>query len=194
MTMIAQRDPDLLSIDDYLAGEESSDVKHEYLGGIVHAMAGGSNRHNAIALDTLITLGNQLEGKKCRPFNSDTKIRITYDDHTRFYYPDAMVVCEPNAETSHFQDKPAVIIEVLSESTRRYDIFEKRDAYFTIPLLKVLLFVEQDRMAVSVHRREPDGRFGIEAYRGPDAVIPLPEISTKLRVADIYRGVTFSED
>ena len=54
-------------------------------------------------------LGAQLRGKSCRPFNSDTKVRIEYPDHTRFYYPDALVVCQPNPPTDHFQDQPVVI-------------------------------------------------------------------------------------
>lgn len=88
-----------MSISDYLAGEEVSDVKHEFLGGVMHAMAGATNRHNTISLNTLVSLGTQLAGKSCQPFNSDTKIRVIYADHTRFYYPDAMVVCDPNAES-----------------------------------------------------------------------------------------------
>lgn len=194
MPMIAQRNPDLISVADYLVGEEESNVKHEFLGGVVHAMAGGSNQHNEIAGNAFGTLYAALLGKKCKPFNSDTKVRITYDNHTRFYYPDAMVVCEKNGGSSHFQDKPVVIVEVLSDSTRRNDLFEKRDAYFTIPSLQVLLFVEQERMAVNVHRRETDGRFGIEGYRGTDAAVPLLEIGVRLRLEDIYRGVTFEED
>ncbi len=90
--MTALKNPASISIADYLAGEEISQVKHEYLGGTVHAMAGASNRHNTISLNALGSLLAQLRGKPCQPFNSDTKVRIIFPDHTRFYYPDAMVV------------------------------------------------------------------------------------------------------
>ncbi|MCU0776355.1 MAG: Uma2 family endonuclease [Akkermansiaceae bacterium] len=93
--MTALKQPALLSIADYLAGGETSDVKHEYLGGTVHAMTGANNRHNMIAVSSLLALGSQLRGKSCQAFKSDTKIRIEFPDHTRFYYPDAMVVCVP---------------------------------------------------------------------------------------------------
>ncbi|MFT6864690.1 MAG: hypothetical protein ACJAVK_003258 [Akkermansiaceae bacterium] len=52
-----------------------SEIKHEYLGGVVHAMAGGKIRHRA-ASGNLLGLGSQLRGKSCRPFNSDTKVRV----------------------------------------------------------------------------------------------------------------------
>jgi Uma2 family endonuclease len=74
--------PTPIPVDDYLAGELISEVKHEYLGGEVHAMAGASNRQNKVAMNTLLTLGASLRGKPCRPFNSDTKVRIHYFNHT----------------------------------------------------------------------------------------------------------------
>lgn len=189
--MIGLRPPDFISPTDYLAGEEVSQTKHEYLGGTVHAMAGATIRHNNIAVSAILSLGSQLRGKSCQPYNSDTKGRIEFADHTRFYYPDAMVVCQSNPESDHFQNQPVVIVEVLSDSTRRTDLGEKRDAYLTIPSLKVLLFVETDSASVTLHRRAPEGGFSIERHNGLDAVVPLPEIDASLALADLYERVEF---
>lgn len=186
--MTAQKQPAGTTIDDYLAGEEGSVVKHEYLGGAVHAMAGATNGHNAIASNSIVALGGRLRGKPCRPYNSDTKIRIELSGHTRFYYPDAMVVCHPNPRSDSFQDHPVVVIEVLSESTRRIDLGEKCDAYLKIPSLQVLLLVESDRIAVTVHRRQADGGFVEEHHTETDAVISLPEIGAELPLAELYEG------
>jgi Uma2 family endonuclease len=190
--MTALKQPNSLTIAEYLSGEKIGDVKHEYLGGTVHAMAGASNQHNAIAVNALLSLGTRLRGKSCRPFNSDTKVRIEYPDHTRFYYPDALVVCDLNPPTDHFQDRPVVIVVILSDSTRRADLGEKRDAYLMIPSLKVLIFVESETPAVVVHRRKPEGGFSVEAQSGLDAVIPLPEIDASLPIAELYEQVSFS--
>lgn len=189
--MSALKRPAPITVEDYLAGELVSEVKHEYLGGEVHAMAGASNRHNKVAMNTLLTLGTSLRGKPCRPFNSDTKVRIHYFNHTRFYYPDAMVVCDENRDEDQWQDRPVVIVEVLSESTRRTDLAEKRDAYLTIPSLRVLIFAEPDRPALIVHRRATDGGFVREDYTGLDAVVLLPEIESSLPLAEVYEGVDF---
>ena len=190
MTALAKSEP--ISIEDYLAGEEVSDVKHEYLGGIVHAMAGATNGHNMISGNAFGFLFGQLRGKSCQPFNSDTKIRIKSPDQTRFYYPDAMVACVPNPATDRFQDRPVVVIEVLSESTRRTDLGEKLQAYLTIPSLEVLLYVEPDTPYVTVHRRRAAGGFAIEHHAGLDAVIPLPEIEAELPLADLFDRVDFA--
>ena len=190
--MTALKQPDFITVHDYLAGEEINGKKHEYLGGTVHAMAGATIRHNNIGTNCLGLLHGQLRGKSCQPFNSDTKVRIEFPDHTRFYYPDAMVVCQSNPQMDHFQNQPVVIIEVLSDSTRRADLGEKRDAYLTIPSLKVLLFVEPDAPSVTLHRRQLEGGFAIERHSGLGAVIPLPEIEASLSLADVYERLEFA--
>lgn len=180
----------LISVEDYLAGELASTVKHEYLGGVVYAMAGGRNAHNLIATNTLVALGGRLRGKGCRPFNSDTKIRVRLPTQVRFYYPDASVICHPNPQTASFQDEPVVVAEVLSHRTRRIDEGEKKDAYLTIPSLGAYLLIEQDAPMVVVFRRTEDG-FVRERYQELDAVLPLPEVDIDLPLAEIYEGVEF---
>jgi Uma2 family endonuclease len=184
---------DLVTVDDYLAGELISPIKHEYLGGILYAMAGARNRHNVIAGNTYVALHNRLRGRPCRPFNSDTKIRIRLPTHVRFYYPDASVTCRPNPPDDSFQDEPAVIVEVLSRRTRRIDEGEKKDAYLTIPSLGVYVLVEQEAAAVVAFRRTEAG-FVREVYEGMEAVIPLGEIGIDLPLAELYETVEFTPE
>jgi Uma2 family endonuclease len=188
--MSTARKLNLISVEEYLANELTSPVKQEYLGGVVYAMAGARNAHNRIATNALIALGIRLRGKRCAPFNSDTKMRVQMPAHVRFYYPDASVVCRPNPPTDSFQDEPAALLEVLSRRTRRVDEGEKKDAYLTIPSLGVYLLVEQEQPAVVVFRRAK-GAFVREVYQGLEAVIPLPEIDAELPLAELYEGVAF---
>ena len=184
--------PAFVSVEDYLAGEEQSDIKHEYLGGVIHAMAGGTNNHAAIATNAGISVGSQLRGKPCRTFGSDAKLKIEFADHIRFYYPDLQIVCRPNPGSDHFQEHPVLVIEVLSESTRRTDMGEKKDAYLAIPSLKVLLLVESDRPRVIAYRRRAAGGFEAEEYTGRDAVIALPETESQLPFVELYDGLAFA--
>jgi Uma2 family endonuclease len=190
--MIALKKPDLVSVEDYLAGEEHSEIKHEYLGGVIHAMAGGTNDHAAVAMNAGGSLVPQLRGKPCRTFGSDAKLKIEFPDHIRFYYPDLQVVCRPNPGSDHFQEQPVLVIEVLSESTRRTDMGEKKDAYLAVPSLKVLLLVESDRPRVVAYRRRAAGGFEVEEYTGRDAVIALPEIEAELPFVELYDGMSFA--
>jgi Uma2 family endonuclease len=156
-------------------------------------MTGARNLHNLIATNVVGLLHARLRGKPCRAFNSDTKIRILFPTHTRFYYPDASVICQPGPATDSFQEAPAVVIEVLSARTRRIDEGEKKDGYLTIPSLNVYLLVEQEMASVLVWRRTEQG-FVRQLYQGLDAMLPLSEIGTELPLAEIYEAVEFSPE
>lgn len=186
--MTAAKNLQRISIDDYLAGELNAEVKHEYLGGYVYAMAGGRVAHNRIATNVTVALGSRLQGQPCQPYNSDMKVRVQLSSHTRFYYPDVSVVCDSNSPDDTFQDRPVVIVEVLSRDTRRADETEKKDAYLTIPTLHAYLLVEQESTRIIVHRRSEQG-FVEEIYEGPEAVISLTAIDVELPLKEVYAGV-----
>ena len=101
--MTAAKKLNLIAVEEYLAGELISPIKHEYLGGVVYAMAGARNAHNLIAGNTFLAMGVRLRGRRCRPFNSDTKIRIILPGQIRFYYPDVSVTCRPNSSRKRRQ-------------------------------------------------------------------------------------------
>jgi len=102
-------------------------------------------------------------------------------------------VCRSNPPNAAFQDAPTVVAEVLSDSTRRLDFGEKKEAYLTIPSLEVYLLVEPERLKVIAYRRTEQG-FVKEEWEGLAAVLPLPEISVELPLGEIYKNVSITED
>jgi Uma2 family endonuclease len=183
----------LVSPDDYLAAEAVAEARHEYVAGAVYAMAGGRNQHNTIKGNVFASLHAQLRGKPCRPFDSDTKVRLRLPSQTRFYYPDALVTCQPNPPADTFQDRPSVVVEVLSSSTRRLDEGEKREGYLALPSLDAYLLIESERPAIVCWRRSAAG-FTRETYEGLGAEVALAEVGVVLRLADIYEGALVADD
>ncbi len=128
-----------ISPEEYLELEREAETKSEYYRGEVYAMAGASERHSTIQVNTLASLAVQLKGRSCKAHGSDLRVKVS---HTGLYtYPDASVVCGP----ARFDDKqrntllnPTVVIEVLSELTEAYDRgrkFENCCSHCTKPLL-----------------------------------------------------------
>lgn len=154
----------------------------------MYATAGARNSHCLIANRLFVETTIRLREKPCLPWGPDTKIRVEVNKHTYFYYPDMSVVCDPNPGSHTYHDRPVLVAEVLSPSTRRSDEGEKRMIYSRLPSLKLLLLLEQDECKVTLYRRAEED-FGLEVYRGPEAVIPLPELGIELPLAPIYRGV-----
>jgi len=185
-----------ITVENYLEGELLARNKHEYVDGRVYAMAGAKNVHNRIASRVLIALGKQLSGK-CEAYNSDTKIRIRSERRTFLYYPDLSVVCNSNPDNDSFQDQPVVIIEVISESTRRADEGEKRINYLTIPTLDTYILFEQDRREARVFQRTanefPANNFTETIYSDPNSVIAIPAIEAEIRFDELYAGIEFPE-
>lgn len=190
MSSVSKKLP--ITVSEYLSGELIANQKHEYVDGTVYPMTGASTRHNRIATNATGAVYSQLRRKSCQVFNSDIKIRARQSRSVRFYYPDLSVVCQPNPDSELFQDHPVVIVEVLSDSTRRVDEYEKREAYLTINSLNCYLRLEQGQPAAVVYRRGENG-FQREDYEGIDASIALSEIGCQVSLREVYEIVTFPQ-
>ena len=179
-TVAEQRSP--VSVDDYLAGEAASEVRHEYIDGQVYAMTGASDRHGLIVNALAFALTPAARRQGCQLFTSDMKVRLEIGGQTLFYYPDLLLSCDPQDRETYFRRAPCLIVEVLSESTERIDRREKLLAYQTLPSLREYLLVAQDRVAVDLFRRANDWR--LEQHQGGE--LWLDCVSAALPVADIY--------
>ncbi len=173
-----------LTEEEYLAGELLSEVRHEYLAGVVHAMAGASARHNAIVVNLIASLHPCLRGKPCQPFSSDMKLRVEFGAGSVFYYPDAMVCCDPSDDAAYYRERPVLIIEVLSPETARVDQREKFLAYRTLPSLEVYVLVDQASCQLTLHRRENEWQ--AEFITDPGASLTVPGLDWTVPLRDIY--------
>jgi Uma2 family endonuclease len=181
---------ELVSVDDYLAGEEGSEVKHEYLGGVVYAMAGTSKEHNRIAQNIAFAARPSLKGKPCEVFISDVKVRLKALGDDVFYYPDVMVACDPRDTHRLFSRYPKLLVEVSSPSTQRLDRREKRWSYQTIETLEEYVIAAQDRIEVTVFRRVNNWK--PEVFNRLENTVKLKSIGLALKVSSIYEGVMTS--
>ncbi len=118
-------------------------------------------------------------------------MRIDRRDSKHYYYPDLQVVCEKKAPADVHQDNQVLIIEILSPSTRDYDLDEKLSANLKMPSPKCYVTMEQHTRFAIVMRRKPSG-FLRETYEGTDAVIELPFIACTPPMRDIYDGIEFT--
>ena len=177
-----------ISPEDYLAGERVSQQKHEYLAGVIYAMAGTTIGHGRIAGNIYRRLGNQLDGRRCEAFSSEIKVRIRKDAADFFYYPDVTVDCSGAGNATLFAEEPRVIFEVLSPDTESTDRREKFFAYTSIPTLEAYILVEQGKIGVTAFRRVGEG-WATEAIEGSEAVLQLSRIEMELPLALIYEEV-----
>lgn len=185
--MNAQDSPSLLSVEEYLRCEADGQVRHEYIGGRLHAMAGASESHNLIALSLAAAFRNHVRNGPCRAYMADFKVRLEINREDLFYYPDVMVACQRIGVEQYYLCFPTLIVEVLSPSTAAIDRREKLINYPQILTLEEYILVEQDRREVTIHRRAEDWRPHI--LTTTDAVAEFRSIKCSLTLAEIYEGV-----
>jgi len=179
-----------ISIEEYLEMENASMEKHEYYKGEIFAMSGAKVPHNAICGNLFVALSNKLKGKKCKPYNSDQRIHI--QSNTLFTYPDISIICG-EVMTLNNDDynvlNPAVIIEVLSKSTKNYDRGEKFKLYRDIPTLKEYILADSETIHLEVFRLNENSRWELEEYDSFENFLFIKAIDEKIAISEIYEGV-----
>jgi len=167
-----------------------SAVKHEFLGGEIYAMAGGSPLHAALAAALVGRLLDAVRGGPCRVFTSDLRIRVLATGLAS--YPDAAVVCGAPKRDPGSADtvtNPVVLVEVLSDSTMEYDLGEKFEHYKRIETLKAVVHVWQSEPRVEIRRREATDVW-VSITAGPRDTARLEALGCDLAVDDLYREAT----
>jgi Uma2 family endonuclease len=175
---------------DYLAAEQTSERRHEFIDGVIVAMAGGSDEHNALTSRLAFLCGSRLSGT-CRHYSSDQRFWIPATGRGR--YSDGSIICARPEHPPHDAQattNPVVVIEVLSPSSEGDDEGEKRRDFQSLDSLKAYLIAAQDERRVRVYRRgdrgewrnEPDVYIGGERFE-------LPTLSAPVAVDEMYEGI-----
>jgi len=173
-----------VSVEDYLAGELKSEIRHEYLGGLVYGTAGTSREHNIICQNLLIALRSHLRGRPCQVFMESVKLRLRMAEEDVFYYPDLIVTCDARDTERYFTRFPKVIVEVLSPETERIDRREKFSSYTQIESLEEYVLVAQDQTEATVFRRA--GNWHPEPVNRPEQQLRIESLAFALSLATIY--------
>ena len=171
----------------YFDFEEKSEIRHEYLNGDIIAMAGGSEAHSLVTANTIRKLGNALESRPCRVYESNMRVKISASGLET--YPDASVVCGH----STFEDlrrqallNPLLIIEVLSESTETYDRGKKFWHYRQLPSLQEYVLISQDSALVEIFSRQASDEWLLRTYEGLETKVRFDCLDVEILMRDLY--------
>ena len=174
---------------DYVAVEMESSIKHEFLGGEIYAMAGGSEDHSALSAEVLRALGNAIGDRPCRAHTSDLRLYVEAVGLATF--PDGSVVCggvqqhAPSPKATALN--PMVLLEVTSDSSEDYDTGAKLEYYRTIPSLRDYIIVSHRERRIIVYSRTPEAGWATRVAIAGGRVA-VESLRVDLIVDEIYRG------
>lgn len=180
-------EPLFMSWDEYLAFEEQSAYRHEYINGAVYAMSGATLAHNRIARKLVIAFGGHLQGGPCEPFFLEAKLEIRAGTDQIMYYPDVMVSCRPEDRTDQSVRNPKLVVEILSKSTQHIDRREKAMTYQRVETIEEYALIAQNQPRVVVHRRAEGWRPML--YSSLETQVEFRSIGLHMPLANIYEGI-----
>ncbi len=177
--------------EEYLAWEETQQIKHEYLNGEVFAMTGGTVNHGQIAINFATILRNHLSFGKCRVLSSDVKVEI--QSSREFIYPDISVTCDDRDKTAtKFISHPCLIVEVLSPITEGYDRGGKFNLYRRSESLRDYVLVNADKIEIDLYCKNEYGKWEIINYEPRSEsgnLVELKSINLTFAIEQIYDGI-----
>ncbi|MFM9940181.1 MAG: Uma2 family endonuclease [Hyphomicrobiaceae bacterium] len=183
MANIAQKP---LTPEEFFAWAERQDDRYELVDGLpVKMMTGASNFHDAIVINIIRELANQLRGKPCRPMTADTAIKTRIRNFRR---PDVTVMCGPLLAKTYEASDPRLAIAVLSPSNEGVAWQRKLDEYRRLQGLRYILLIDSECVATTLYTRTATDWEPTDAD-DLDAVVELPEIDCRLALRDVYEGI-----
>lgn len=187
-------DPEYFSAQEYLDIERNALEKHEYYKGKISSMRDAfSIKHHEISSNTLCEIGQKLKGTKFEIFGSNFRL---YVPRIEFYaYPDMTIVSgkvlvKDDGESDNLLN-PSVIIELLSKSTRNYDMGEKFTLYRDIDTLKEYILIDTEKVYVQKHIRNADNSWQLTDYKSLDNAFIIDTVQISLSLKDIYESISF---
>ncbi|NEP12195.1 MAG: Uma2 family endonuclease [Symploca sp. SIO2C1] len=179
---------------EYLELEDKAKYKNEYRDGKIVPMTGGTTNHNKIALNFAANLKFGLRGKNYDIYIGD--VRLWIPRYRQYTYPDVMVIeGEPiyTGTGTTTVTNPLLIVEVLSKSTKNYDLGDKFIYYRSIPEFKEYILIDQTKYHVMQYAKNPDGQWLLTEQELTEGVLELSSVKFQIHLKDIYEKVNFAD-
>jgi len=175
---------------EYLAFERQATEKHEFVDGIIYAMSGASEEHNLIAVNMVAELHLAFKKRHCKVYSSDMRVKVNKSDYV---YPDVVAVCgDAQFEDNTFDtlSNPTVIIEILSDSTERYDKGRKAELYRALPTVQDYVLISQTHCYIEHYQRQTATQWLFTTISQMDEKLILSSVNATIAVQDIYDKVS----
>ncbi len=176
------------TVDDYYALPD--DKRVELIEGEYFEMAAPSTVHQIVSFKICYQMEKYIEEKKgnCIALMAPTDVQLDCDDKT-MVQPDIMVLCDRSKLIrTCIMGAPDLIVEVLSESTKKKDIFIKARKYENAGVREYWMIDTKKEKTVVYYFEEdyipaiygPEDEIPVMIYNG-DLKIPMKEIFESIR-------------
>jgi Uma2 family endonuclease len=169
MNSIFKPRTDRYTVADYMSWDDGE--RWELIDGVAYNMSPAPTiKHHDMGMNFYSQLRNRLQGKPCKPFAAAVDVVLSEQDVVQ---PDVFVVCDPAKITpKNIQGAPDFVVEILSPSTSRKDLREKKALYERAGVAEYLVLDPLELYAQLFHLG-PEGRYTAGEIYGPDESLSL---------------------
>jgi Uma2 family endonuclease len=186
MPAVAER---MYTEEEYLRLEDKSEERHEYVDGVLRAMAGGTKTHNELINNFVLKLVLLARTKRCGLYTENVRVKLPLGSKKYYYYPDVVLTCFPNDGDQRTVENHCLVAEVLSESTAEVDRVEKLETYQRITSIKQYILVDQTRRKIEMYTRHgADWLYKMLE----DGTFTIACLETTMTIDEVYEGLTFN--
>ncbi|MBC7526591.1 MAG: Uma2 family endonuclease [Chthonomonadaceae bacterium] len=181
------------SVEEYVARERVSEIRHDYVEGDIIPVPGTSLNHNRIARNMTTGFNLAFENRECEAFMESIRVRVSA---FHYRYPDVIALCgEPLTDNTNPPAllNPAVIVEVLSPSTEALDFSGKLAEYTQVSDVTDYVLIAQDRVSVVHHSRQKGGEWKEEKFADLSDTLAFVSLNVTLTLASLYHKVVFAD-
>lgn len=145
------------SYEEFLELVRNSEERYEYIDGEIYLLASPRAPHQFSLRKLLVTFDQWSIGKRCEPWTAPFDIRLyRFADKPNLVQPDLMMICDFDDlldEEGYYRGVPALIVEIISESTKRVDSVVKFDLYRSCGV-KEYWIVDPSTKRITIYRFE----------------------------------------
>lgn len=198
---VAQK-PRKWTVEEFFAWHERQEERYELVGGYPvlknapvrvvlepdtpKLMTGGNRQHNEVSAALLTCFRNALRGTPCRAYANDAAVRTAVD---QIRYPGLVVDRGSKADDNYVFEHPVLVAEVLSSSTRSFDLTGKMTEYWSIETVHYILIVDPETRRVQLHSRSEHLIPVLQLFDQLDQSVELPELAVSVSMADVFAGL-----
>jgi len=162
-------------------------IRYELIDGIAYMMSAPSTTHQSISMSLSYQLFDFLKGKSCKVFAApcDVCLNSLGDEDDTVVQPDLFVVCdESKLDKKRCNGAPDMVIEILSPSTSKRDLFIKLEKYQNAGVREYWI-VDPDAQTVNVHLLE-NGRYVINSYESTETIAVTVLDGCVITLSDVF--------
>lgn len=185
---MSERAPRRMTLAEFLEWQRGRELRYELVDGFPQAVTGARLRHDIARgnADAWLRPALRAAGHGCLPFGPDIGIQV-YPGQLR--RPDLSVLCPPFDMEAMVSSAPRLVLEVLSDSTKRVDEYVKLDEYRAVASLDHIILMSPREVDVAVWSRDAERQWQLTRYHATDDTIPLPLLGISLPLSVLYEGI-----